>query len=120
MERADSSSPAERFLEVFEQGFNALWRRAHVTLGDVTLTAIVNRVLYQTAEKHPLLSSLTLDAAGLNTRELRQQVSHMDREALAAGMRFGLLELLTVIGNLTGEILTPALHAALCQEGPRS
>lgn len=115
MARATADLPADQLLQAFEAGFSALWRRAHRTLGDVTLLAIMARVLYDTAEQHPIFSSLALEAAGLQTGELRARTRDLPRDALALAIRFVLVEFLTVLGNLTGDILTPALHAELRQ-----
>ena len=49
--------PSNRLLRVFDRGFAALWDRAHQTLGDVTLMAIADRVLYVAAEQYPFLST---------------------------------------------------------------
>jgi hypothetical protein len=112
-ERVGRQLPPDRLLNVFEAAFNALWRRALVTLGDVTLTAIVSRVLYVAAERYPALSALKLTSGGLDCTELNQRVADLERGPLTEGLHFVLVELLTVIGNLTAEILTPALHEAL-------
>ena len=77
-------------LDAFELAFGRLWARAHVTLGDVTL-----------------------GDAGLSCSALRERSSELPLDELSAGLRFVLLELLTVLGSLTAEILSPALHAEL-------
>jgi hypothetical protein len=112
-ERMGIQLPPGRQLNVFETAFNAIWRRARVTLGDVTLTAIVDRVLYIAAEQYPALSALTITSDGIDCAELNQRVARLERDELAEGLHFVLVELLTVIGHLTAEILTPALHQVL-------
>ena len=87
-----------------------LWQRSQLTLGDVTLTAIVDRVLHLAGEQFPALGSVALSEAGLSWRE---PPAGADPARLAEGIRFVLVEFLTVLGNLTAEILTPALHAEL-------
>jgi hypothetical protein len=105
-------------VQAFDQGFAALWRRAHLTLGDVTLTAIVGRVLYVAAEEHPFLSALTVDPGGLRCQELHERAVDLPPDRLAEALRFVLVEFLTVLGSLTAEILTPALHAELASIAP--
>jgi len=116
--------PPERLVQVFEQGFSALWRRAHRTLGDVTLTAIVDRVLYTATERFPFLSSLQIESTGLRCQELQAAAQNPGLESLTEGLQFVLVEFLVVLGNLTAEILTPALHSELSKiipgEGTRS
>ena len=46
----------------------ALWNRANLTLGEVTLTAIVDRVLYSAAEQFPPFESLKVEPAGIDFR----------------------------------------------------
>ena len=103
----------DRLLRAFEEAFAAMWRRAHLTLGDVTLTAIVDRVLHVASERYPALAPLEVDATGLRGDGLRQRAAGLQGRQLEAGVRFVLVEFLTVLGTLTGEILTPALHDEL-------
>jgi hypothetical protein len=105
-----------QLVALFESALLALWRRAEITLGEVTLTAIVDRVLYTPAKTHPFLSALKLDKACScfdGFRELGAQ--HAD---LADAVHLVLVEFLTVLGHLTDEILTPALHAELSKITP--
>lgn len=115
MENVAKGLPAERLVQSFEQGFAALWRRAHRTLGDVTLTAIVDRVLYTAAEQFPFLSSLQIEPTGLRCQELQAAAGRLSLKSLSEGIQFVLVEFLVVLGNLTAEVLTPALHAELSQ-----
>ncbi len=118
LERAASRLPSDKLLLVFDRGFAALWARAHQTLGDVTLMAIVDRVLYVAAEQYPFLSALKVEPAGLRGQELQQQAGNLPRDELAEAVRFVLVEFLTVLGTLTAEILSPALHAELLKIAP--
>lgn len=102
-------------MHAFERAFDAIWQRALLALGVVTLTAIADRVFYNAAEKFPVLSPLIAEADKPRWQELRQRAAGVPREELEAAIVFLLVELLTVVGNLTAEILTPALHAALKQ-----
>lgn len=112
--------PAARLLRAFDAAFAVVWRRAHQTLGDVTLTAIADRVLYVAAEKYPVFASLEVDAKGLRCEELHQRADSLRNEQLAEGVQFILVEFLTVLGNLTDDILTPALHGELSKIAPAS
>lgn len=70
-------------------------------------------MLYSAVELHPSLSTLRVAGGGIDCGELRRRLGRHDRHLLAEGLRYVLVELLTVIGSLTAEILTPALHDAL-------
>ena len=78
-----------------------------------TLTAICERVLYTAAEQHPFVSLLQVDASGPQCEPLHQGLPDVEPDQLASGLRLVLVDFLTVLGNLTAEILTPALHAEL-------
>ena len=111
--------PPDRLLLAFEWAFAALWQRAHQTLGDVTLMAIVDRVIYVSAERYPILSSLKLETVGLRNGDLHHRANSLDRDQLTKGVRFVLMEFLTILSNLTAEILTPTLHAELSKVDPQ-
>jgi hypothetical protein len=113
MERVAKGLAPEPLVNAFEEAFGALWLRAHQTLGDVTLTAIVDRVLSNGADRFPVLSELKTDANGLILKELRKNAERAAPNELADAIRFVLVEFLTVLGNLTAEILTTPLHAEL-------
>jgi hypothetical protein len=113
LEHAAQGPTVESLAEAFETAFTALWRRAHRTLGEVTLSAITDRVLYVAAEQYPIFAAITLDTAGVRWDGFRQRAGTRPLPEIAAGVRFVLMEFLSVLGKLTGEVLTPPLHAEL-------
>lgn len=114
LERSAKGLSAEVLLQLFEAAIGALWGRTKTTLGEVTLTAIAERVLYNASEKYPLFSSLKVEpAVGIEGSELRERIDSVRKPELTMGFRFVLVEFLTVVGNLTAEILTPELHSEL-------
>ena len=108
-----SRVPPEELAGLFEKAMTVLWRRTYSALGDITVAAIVDRVLYNATEKYSALGSLKLDASGVNFAEFRHHAGSINDRELKEATQFVLVELLTVVGNLTAEILTPALHAEL-------
>jgi hypothetical protein len=110
--RAAQDRSVDSLIQAFEDAFAALWRRSHVTLGEVTLMAIVDRVIHTASEQYPLLTSVEVVATGLGCQSLRSQ-DGLRPDQVSAAIRFVLVEFLTVLGNLTAQILTPALHAEL-------
>jgi hypothetical protein len=97
-------------------GFHAVWSRAHTALGDVTLGAIVERVRLDAAERHPCLAELRLEAGTLDLDRLRAR-SDASPQELVIVLRGLLIDLLSALGALCAEILSPALHAALAEVG---
>ena len=113
MARAGENLPAEGLVLAFEEGFGALWRRAHQTLGNVTLTAILDRVLHYATEKYPMMSSLRVEASGVHCEKLRENMAGVPPTQLREAIEFVMVEFLTVLGNLTANILSPSLHVEL-------
>jgi hypothetical protein len=111
--RAAKGLSSEQSLQLFELAMAALWNRALLTLGDVTLAAILDRVLYNASERFAPFELLRIDSNGLDFQELRAQSSVLNQRELKEGFRFVIVEFLVVIGNLTAEILTPILHSEL-------
>jgi hypothetical protein len=112
LERSAAGLAPDALLRLFEAALNAVWIRTTTTLGEVTLTAIAERVLHSASEQFSLLSSLKIETTrGIQCRELSERIGSIEPSELREAIRFVLVELLTVLGNLTAEILTPALHA---------
>jgi hypothetical protein len=111
---ADATAP--QLVDLLQRALVAMWQGAKVTLGEVTLTAIVDRVLYTAAERHPFVTIAKIDGTPMGF-EVRQSGDIQNVHRLREVVRFVLIEFLTVLGNLTDEILTPTLHAALTTVG---
>lgn len=104
---------SDAVLDGFEAGMQRMLQRAQPTLGAITLGAIVDRVLYTAAERYPFLAVVRVSEGSVVFDELRTALGTVAREELSSAARFALVEFLTVLGNLTADILTPALHAEL-------
>jgi hypothetical protein len=117
VERRLRGVSSEQQIEAFAQDFDALWQTAHRTLGDVTLAAIVDRVLHTCARRFPLLASLQLGPHGLLLEGLRKEAATAEPAQVLTALQAVMVEFLTILGNLTAEILTPALHQQLAQGG---
>ena len=116
LERSAGASSSNHPLEALEHAFAVMWRRAHLTLGKVTLNAIAGRALHSTGRKFPMLSPLMLDEQGLRCQDVIR--GSPDGGELENAVHSLLVEFLTVLGTLTGEILTPALHDELSKLAP--
>jgi hypothetical protein len=109
-------------VDLFRAAVEALWQRAVTTLGAVTLTAIAERVLVTATERYGFLSVINPRPNGdLRWKQaLRERLMAVSQPDLVEALRFGMIELLTVIGRLTAEILSPELHAVLAEITPAS
>jgi len=115
---ANNAAGAAALLGVFEKGWNALWRRAENAVGQVTLESIGERVLSNSAEAHPALSSLRLTPEGIACEPLLAATNGFSRAELQESLAFALTELLTVVGDLTDQVLTPGLYGELTRVLP--
>lgn len=114
LERTARGLSPELLLPLLGSAFGAVWIRTKSTLGEVTLTAIAERVFHNAAETFPAFNSLKVDpTVGIASDAPGSPSGTADADAMREGVRFVLVEFLTVLGNLTAEILTPELHAAL-------
>lgn len=102
-------------LDGFERVAEALWREAADTLGEVTVDAIAGRAAFLTHERFPRLPRIALDNGGASLRDLREQAGALDAVELRGALRFLLIELLQTLGDLTADVLTPWLHAAVVE-----
>lgn len=109
---------SEQLLQLAEMAMAALWKRAYLTLGEITLAAITDRVLSTAGEKFPPFKSLKVTPMGIDWRELREQHEVLSKRELAEGIRFVIAEFMVVVGNLTAEVLRPALHSELSKVTP--
>jgi hypothetical protein len=107
------AAPTPQLLEAFQAAFNALWVRSLRPLGKVTLSAIVDRVLCTVSEAFPALGTLQVESRAVLFRDFRARARRLSNDEVAAAIRLILVEFLRVLGTLTAEILTPALHAEL-------
>jgi hypothetical protein len=117
----DAADPADA-VDLFRAAIEALWGRTVTTLGSVTLIAIAERVLSTATCRYSFLAAVNPRANGDARwkQQLRERLTAVPRPELIEGLRFALVELLTVIGRLTAEILSPDLHAALGEVAARS
>jgi hypothetical protein len=112
--RAGKDLTPELLLRLFDKALAALWARSKTTLGEVTLTAIADRVLCNATEKFPVLYALRVEeTTGIQCRELQSKSGATLSPEVITGLQFVLVEFLTVLGHLTAEILTPDLRAGL-------
>ena len=120
-QRLGDELDAAALIRAFERAYRAVWQRARLTLGDVTLIAIGDRVLHDAAEQHPILEGVRLDEAGISTADLQRRAPALEIAELERAVRAVLVELLAVLGRLTAGVLSLPLYAALSDdrdEGP--
>jgi hypothetical protein len=104
---------SQRLVQLFGEGIQALEKRTLVTLSDVTLGAILDRVLHDSQKKYPFLSGLKIGPTGISFDESLPRIDQQEPARVIESFRSFLIEFLTILGNLTGGILTKPLHQEL-------
>lgn len=91
-----------------------LWLRSARALGDAPLRVLFHATTRRASARHPVLATVTADEHGPSLRALR--AAPPGARADARALESLVTELLTVIGHLTAEVLTPALHEELASD----
>lgn len=97
-------------VELFIKAIKAVEARTLKTLSSVTLMVILDRVLYQSKEKFPLLSAVTIEPKGMNFDGLISKNNNHELPEILNSLRYLLVELLRVLGSITADILTEPLY----------
>lgn len=106
---------AEQIIKIYGSAILAVERRCLDTLSSVTVQVVLDRVLHEGLVKFPLLSNVTIEPMGLNLSGLNQNNGNFKLEEISDALRYLLVEFLTVIGNITSEVLTVPLHKELME-----
>jgi signal transduction histidine kinase len=107
LEQATRDLSSKKIVMVFGDALKTLSNKASRSLNQLTLMAIVNRVLYQCKERYPLLQDLKVDNNGINFDHYQSQLEKSDPEELKNSFRYLFIELYNVLGDLTAEVVTP-------------
>jgi hypothetical protein len=116
--RAAAARSTRALLRTFETTLSAVWSTALGILGDVTMNAVADRVLANAVDRFPCFAALHPSVVGrLRCYELRLQtrLGGVAFSELVVGIRGTMIELLSLLGSLTADILTPELHAQLAR-----
>jgi hypothetical protein len=110
--------PANRIVSLFGAAIQELLNRALATLSEVTLNAVLDRVLFQSQQKYPCLSGLKFENFRLHPDGLAHSFGENPAEVTEA-FRFFLIELLTILENLTAGVITDPLYQELSKVNSR-
>lgn len=120
LERAAAGASVPESIALFEAAYSALWRRAEGAIGGVALESITELTRAKAVERYPFLSPLAAAENGLSCRGLAESAGVLESGPLRESLAFMLADLLGVVGELTDEVLTPGLYAALDKTGPEA
>src|SRR5690349_11071226 len=105
IQKAAKGLSPEKTVQLFEHALNALWQRARKNLSEVTLMAVVERVIFNCSEAFTFLSLVKVEASGVRMDELQKKAPSLEENAMMKATQIVLTDFLTVTGSLTGEVL---------------
>lgn len=109
-EQAARGLPSEGLACLFGDTLKTLSKRASLTLNKNTLMAIFKRVFNRCAEKYPVLSGLKVESSGIPIDQFSLQFNKVDTAELKEAFGFLITELITILSNLTADILPTSLE----------
>lgn len=110
LDQADKSLSSERLASLFGETLENLSKRASLALNKTILMTIVKRVLVQSSEKFPVLARLKVESTGIPPEQFAELFRKVDSNELAEAFRFFMNQLLTVLGDLTADVLPVSLE----------
>jgi hypothetical protein len=105
----------EQLIQLYTNAFDALINRSLPTLSSITVKVVLDRVLHEGSAEYPFFSQITLEPRGLSLKALIQKNTTIKIDELKEGLSYLLVEVLTVIGSITSDVLTDSLHKAIMQ-----
>ncbi|MGZ3697887.1 MAG: hypothetical protein ACXWPM_08575 [Bdellovibrionota bacterium] len=105
--------PPAKLVPLFEEAIGVLQARTEITLSEVTVSAIFDRALFLSQQKYPLLSGMKIDSKKIVWNETVTQLRDHRPAEVTEAFRYLLIELLTIIDNLTAGVLTQSLSREL-------
>ncbi|MGZ3693609.1 MAG: hypothetical protein ACXWQO_05425 [Bdellovibrionota bacterium] len=106
---------AEQLVRLFSAAIRAVEQRCLTTLSSITVMVVLDRALEESKETYAFLSDITVETQGLDLGGLLGKCKNYKLEELREGLQDLLIGLLTVIGNITADILTAPLHKQLLE-----
>ena len=105
--------PAHR-LALYEERLVSLWVRLVMTLGIHTVRVLLDRAIWQTAQRHPDLALIHHDNAGLTFAAFEQSYATRPQEEIEAAFTDLSAEMLLILARLLG----PELAERICTDHP--
>ena len=99
--------------QVFASAILALENRILLTLSSITWKAILERALFQSSERYPLLSEIKIETHGISIVGILPNLQSEQTNQLIDSFRFFIIEIITIVGNLTAEVLSEPLYRVL-------
>ena len=109
--------PPPKRLALYEEKLALLWERLVTRLGIHTVRVLLNRAIWQTAQRHPDIALLQHDDGGLSFKALEQSYATRPQEEIKAAFNDLFAEILLILSGLLGRETAQCLAAELALEG---
>jgi hypothetical protein len=97
---------------LYEDRLVALWERLVTTFGAPTVRVLLDRAIWQTAQRHPDLGLIEHDDAGLSFEALEKRIASRPQDEIEAAVKDLCAELLLILARLLGGEMAQRLAAA--------
>lgn len=119
MEQHVKGLSPEQLVQLYAEAILALRKRILFTLSEVTITAILDRVLHESQQEYPLLSELKTSTDGIETSDLLSKLDGHSSAEIIEAFQFLIAELVGVLERLTAGLLNKPLYQELSRLGGR-
>ena len=99
-------------IAVYEESLVSLWERLVTTLGIYTVRVLLDRAIWQTAQRHPNIALLQHDDGGLTFEALETRYATRPQREIEAAFSDLTAELLLIVDRLLGREMAQQLCAA--------
>jgi hypothetical protein len=89
-------------LERYEKRLVSLWERSVTTLGIHTVHVLLDRAIWQTAQRHPDIALIQHDDSGLSFDALEERYATRPQKEIAAAFDDLSAEMLRILARLLG------------------
>ena len=100
--------PPDR-LALYEQRLVSLWERLVTTLGIHTVRVLLDRAIWQAAQRHPEIALIHHDDAGLSFDALETSYATRPQEEIEAAFNDLIAGMLLILARLLGREMTQRL-----------
>ena len=113
IQKSTGKLSSQNLSEFLELAINDIILKAQTSISEVTVLAILERVLYNSAERYSLLREVKIENDKLQFAMLHPSYKSYSNSEIREAFHYLITEFLFIIGNLTGEQLTPIMHDEL-------
>jgi hypothetical protein len=111
LEGRTAPMPPLNRIERSEERLVSLWERAVTTLGIHTVHVLLDRAIWQTAQRHPDITLIQHDDSGLRFDALEESYATRPQEEIAAAFDDLCAEMLLLLARLLGPEMAQRLSA---------